>query len=461
MISRYTRIEMGRIWTDAHRMEKWLEVELAVVDVMAEVGEIPRQAAENIRRKAAFDAERALEIEKTVQHDVIAFLTSVAEHVGADSRFIHLGLTSSDVVDTAQALLLREAADQILRGIDRVRSALKARALEHRKTPCIGRTHGVHAEPTTFGLKMAVLFAEFGRARERVERAREAISVGKISGAVGTFAHLDPAVEEKVCEKLGLTPAPVSNQVIQRDRYAEYIAALGILAASMEKTATEIRHLQRTEVAEAEEPFGGGQKGSSAMPHKRNPVGCEQICGLARVIKGNVGVALENVALWHERDISHSSAERVILPDSTILADYMLNRLAGILERLVVYPEAMRRNLESSGGLVYSQEVLLALARRGATREEAYAWVQGAAMSAREGKGSFRENLKSQPGILKILDAGELERCFDLERQLRNVDRIFERVFGAEAAESPRDRGGAGEGGSEAETSRPRKRSER
>ncbi len=460
MISRYTRPEMGRIWTDAHRMEKWLEVELAVVDVMADTGEIPRQAAENIRKNAAFDAERALEIEKTVQHDVIAFLTSVAEHVGPDSRFIHLGLTSSDVVDTAQALLLREAADQILRDIDRVLAALKARALEHRKTPCIGRTHGVHAEPTTFGLKMAVLFAEFGRARERVARAREAISVGKISGAVGTFAHLDPAVEEKVCAKLGLRPAPVSNQVIQRDRYAEYVAALGILAASMEKTATEIRHLQRTEVAEAEEPFGGGQKGSSAMPHKRNPVGCEQICGLARVIKGNVGVALENVALWHERDISHSSAERVILPDSTILADYMLNRLAGILERLVVYPEAMRRNLESSGGLVFSQEVLLALARRGATREEAYAWVQDAAMSAREGKGSFRENLKSQPGILKILDAGELERCFDLERQLRNVDRIFERVFGAQAAESPGDRGGAGEGGSEAETPRPRKRSE-
>ena len=460
MISRYTRPEMGRIWTDAHRMEKWLEVELAVVDVMADSGEIPREAAANIRKKAAFDAERALEIEKTVQHDVIAFLTSVAEHVGPDSRFIHLGLTSSDVVDTAQALLLREAADQILQGVDRVRAALRARALEHRKTPCIGRTHGVHAEPTTFGLKMAVLYEEFGRARERVARARETIAVGKISGAVGTFAHLDPDVEERVCARLGLRPAPVSNQVIQRDRYAEYVAALGILAASMEKTATEIRHLQRTEVGEAEEPFGGGQKGSSAMPHKRNPVGCEQICGLARVIKGNVGVALENVALWHERDISHSSAERVILPDSTILADYMLNRLAGILERLVVYPEAMRRNLESSGGLVFSQEVLLALARRGAAREEAYSWVQGAAMSARDGKGTFRENLKALPGILKILSAGELEECFDLDRQLRNVDRIFERVFGPEAAASPGDRGGAGARGAEMETSRPRKRSE-
>ncbi|PYQ13587.1 MAG: adenylosuccinate lyase [Acidobacteria bacterium] len=434
MIPRYTRDEMGRIWSDAHRYEKWLEVELAVCDTLAESGQIPSEAAARIRRKAAFDPERVLEIERTVQHDVIAFLTSVGEHVGPDSRFIHLGLTSSDVVDTANALLLKEAADLILAGIDRVREALKKRAFEHRRTPCVGRTHGIHAEPTTFGLKMAVFYAEFGRARERVMRAREAISVGKISGAVGTFAHLDPAVEEKVCAKLGLKPAPISSQVLQRDRFAEFVAALAILAASLEKVATEVRHLQRTEVGEAEEPFDAGQKGSSAMPHKRNPVACEQVCGLARVVKSHVMVALDNVALWHERDISHSSAERVIFPDGTILSDYMLHRLGGILERLEVHPEAMRKNLEATGGLIYSQEVLLALARKGATREEAYAWVQDSAMKAREGQGTFRGNLQVQKGIRKYLSEAELDACFDLERQLRNVDRIFRRVFGEEAA---------------------------
>jgi len=434
VIPRYTRDEMGRIWSDAHRYEKWLEVELAVCDTLAESGQIPSEAAARIRRKAAFDPERVLEIERTVQHDVIAFLTSVGEHVGPDSRFIHLGLTSSDVVDTANALLLKEAADLILAGIDRVREALKKRAFEHRRTPCVGRTHGIHAEPTTFGLKMAVFYAEFGRARERVMRAREAISVGKISGAVGTFAHLDPAVEEKVCAKLGLKPAPISSQVLQRDRFAEFVAALAILAASLEKVATEVRHLQRTEVGEAEEPFDAGQKGSSAMPHKRNPVACEQVCGLARVVKSHVMVALDNVALWHERDISHSSAERVIFPDGTILSDYMLHRLGGILERLEVHPEAMRKNLEATGGLIYSQEVLLALARKGATREEAYAWVQDSAMKAREGQGTFRGNLQVQKGIRKYLSEAELDACFDLERQLRNVDRIFRRVFGEEAA---------------------------
>jgi len=434
VIPRYTRDEMGRIWSDAHRYEKWLEVELAVCDTLAESGQIPSEVAARIRRKAAFDPERVLEIERTVQHDVIAFLTSVGEHVGPDSRFIHLGLTSSDVVDTANALLLKEAADLILAGIDRVREALKKRAFEHRRTPCVGRTHGIHAEPTTFGLKMAVFYAEFGRARERVMRAREAISVGKISGAVGTFAHLDPAVEEKVCAKLGLKPAPISSQVLQRDRFAEFVAALAILAASLEKVATEVRHLQRTEVGEAEEPFDAGQKGSSAMPHKRNPVACEQVCGLARVVKSHVMVALDNVALWHERDISHSSAERVIFPDGTILSDYMLHRLGGILERLEVHPEAMRKNLEATGGLIYSQEVLLALARKGATREEAYAWVQDSAMKAREGQGTFRGNLQVQKGIRKYLSEAELDACFDLERQLRNVDRIFRRVFGEEAA---------------------------
>jgi adenylosuccinate lyase len=426
---------MGEIWSDAHRLAKWLEVELAVCDALAEAGEIPREAAATIRAKAAFDVERVLEIEQSVQHDVIAFLTSVAEHVGPDSRFIHLGLTSSDVVDTANALLMREAADRILGGIDRLLGILKRRALEHRRTPCIGRTHGMHAEPTTFGLKLALFHAEFSRARERVVRAREAISVGKISGAVGTFAHLDPDIEERVCAALGLRPAPISNQVIQRDRIAEYLAALAILAASMEKAATEIRHLQRTEVAEVEEPFGGRQKGSSAMPHKRNPVGCEQVCGLARVIKGHALVALDNVALWHERDISHSSAERVILPDATILADYMLHRLGGILEGMAVHPEAMARNLEATGGLIYSQEVLLALARAGVAREEAYLWVQEAARRSREGQGSFRANLASQEGIRTHLPAAALESCFDLNRQLRHVDRIFRRVFGEQALE--------------------------
>jgi adenylosuccinate lyase len=440
MIQRYTRSAMGRIWTDAHRMEKWLEVELAVCDALAEAGEIPREAAANIRKKAAFDAQRALEIEKTVQHDVIAFLTSVAEHVGPDARFIHLGLTSSDVVDTANALLMREAADLILSGIDSLREVLERRAGEHRRTPCVGRTHGIHAEPTTFGLKLAIFYAEFGRGRERVARAREAVSVGKISGAVGTFAHLDPGIEEKACAALGLRPASVSNQVLQRDRFAEYICALAILASSLEKLATEVRHLQRTEVAEAEEPFKGGQKGSSAMPHKRNPVGCEQVCGLSRVVKSHVLVALDNVALWHERDISHSSAERVILPDATILIDYMLHRMTGILAGMEVHPEAMRRNLEATGGLIYSQEVLLALARAGASREEAYAWVQEAAMRAREGKGTFRSNLESQAGIRKHLSASELGRCFDLERQLRHVDAIFARVF-----DSPRGERESGE----------------
>ncbi len=429
MITRYTRPEMGRIWADAYRLQKWLEVELAVCDALAESGVIPKAAAAAIRKKAAFDPVRVMEIEKRVQHDVIAFLTNVAEHVGPEARFVHLGLTSSDVVDTAGALLLRETTDLILAGIDRLREVLKRRALEHRGTPCIGRTHGMHAEPTTFGLKLAVFYAEFGRDRDRVTAARKSISVGKLSGAVGTFAHLDPSIEEMACAALGLTPAPVANQVVQRDRIAEFVAALAILAASMEKVATEIRHLQRSEVGEAEEPFAQGQKGSSAMPHKRNPVGCEQICGLARVVKSHAAVALENVALWHERDISHSSAERIILPDASILVDYSLHRLTGILDGLVIHPEAMRRNLEATNGLIFSQEVLLALARAGASREEAYAWVQESAMKAREGKGTFQANLEAQPGIRKHLPGGELERCFDLDHQLRNVDVIFERVF--------------------------------
>src|SRR2546426_7790426 len=365
MIARYTRTEMGRIWSDAYRLQKWLEVELAVCDALAAEGKIPAQAAANIRKKAAFDPNRILEIEKTVQHDVIAFLTNLAEHVGPDSRFVHLGLTSSDVVDTANALLLREAADQVLSGIDRLREILKRRALEHRDTVCVGRTHGIHAEPTTFGLKLAIFYAEFGRDRERLERARVATSFGKISGAVGTFAHLDPVIEEKVCTALGLSAAPASNQVIQRDRIAEYVSALAILAASMEKVATEIRHLQRTEVREVEEPFAPGQKGSSAMPHKRNPVGCEQICGLARLLRGYAATAMENGALWHERDISHSSAERVILPDATSGLCYMLRSMTRIMNGLIVYSERMLKNLELTRGLAYSGQLLLDLTRKG------------------------------------------------------------------------------------------------
>ena len=429
MIARYTNPEMGRIWSDERRYETWLLVETAAAEAMSAAGIIPVEAARDIRERGAFDIPRIEEIEKTTQHDVIAFTTAVAEKVGPSGRWIHFGMTSSDVIDTAQAVQMRDACDLVLKDLDSLMDAVRERAVEHRMTPMIGRTHGVHAEPMTFGVKLALWHAELARDVERVEQARRTVSVGKLSGAVGTFAHLDPEVERKVCERLGLQPAPVSNQVIQRDRHAEYMAALGILAASLEKIATEIRHLQRSEVSEAEEPFGGGQKGSSAMPHKRNPVGCEQICGLARVVKGHVMVALDNVALWHERDISHSSAERVILPDGAILIDYMLHRMAGILDRLVVHPEAMRRNLEASGGLIYSQEVLLALSRKGTAREEAYAWVQEAAMKAREGKGSFKENLRSQTGIRKALGDAELDRCFDPEQQLKNVDAIFRRVF--------------------------------
>jgi adenylosuccinate lyase len=433
MIPRYTNPEMGAIWSEQRRYEAWLEVELAVTDVMAEAGIVPADAARELRERAAFDVARIEEIEQTTQHDVIAFTTAVAERVGPAARWLHFGLTSSDVVDTAQALQMRQACDLIVRGLAALMEAVKARAEEHRRTPMIGRTHGVHAEPMTFGLKLALWYAEIQRNLDRVLRAREAIAVGKISGAVGTFAHLDPSIEARVCERLGLQPAPVSSQVIQRDRHAELLSALAITGASLEKFALEIRGLQKTEIGEVEEPFGKGQKGSSAMPHKRNPVGCEQITGLARLLRANAHAAFENVALWHERDISHSSVERVILPDSFIALDHMLRRFTRIVRGMVVYPDRMRENLERSRGVVFSGTVLLELARRGISREQAYEWVQRNAMRAFHERRDFRSLLLDDADLMGVLTRAEVERAFDLNDQLRNVDAIFDRVFGAAA----------------------------
>ena len=433
MIRRYTNPEMGAIWSERRRYETWLEVELAATDVMAEAGIVPPDAARELRSKAAFDVERIEEIEATTQHDVIAFTTAVAEHVGPAARWLHFGLTSSDVVDTAQALQMRQACDLVIRNIATLMEAVRERAEEHRRTPMIGRTHGVHAEPMTLGLKLALWYAELSRNLDRVLRARDAVSVGKISGAVGTFAHLDPSIEGKVCDRLGLQPAPVSSQVIQRDRHAELMSALAITAASLEKFAVEIRGLQKTEIGEVEEPFGKGQKGSSAMPHKRNPVGCEQITGLARLIRGNAMAALENIALWHERDISHSSVERVILPDSFIALDHMLRRFTRIVRGMVVYPDRMLDNLNRSRGVVFSGTVLLELARRGVLREQAYEWVQRNAMRSFHEKVDFKGLLLADGDVLRVLSAEEIERAFDLGDQLRNVDAIFDRVFGAPA----------------------------
>jgi len=429
MIRRYTNPEMGAIWSEQRRYETWLEVELAAADAMAEAGIVPAEAARELRAKAAFDIARIEEIEQTTQHDVIAFTTAVAEKVGPSARWLHFGLTSSDVVDTAQAIQMREACDLIIRNIAALMETVRERAEEHRRTPMIGRTHGVHAEPMTFGLKLALWYAELQRDLDRVLRARDTISVGKISGAVGTFAHLDPAIEARVCEKLGLQPAPVSSQVIQRDRHAELMTALAITAASLEKFALEIRGLQKTEIGEVEEPFGKGQKGSSAMPHKRNPIGSEQITGLSRLIRSNSLAALENIALWHERDISHSSVERVILPDSFIALDHMLRRFTRIVRGMVVYPDRMKENLERSRGVVFSGTILLELARRGISREQAYEWVQRNAMRSFHEKKDFKRLLLADADLQKALPAEEIEKAFDLDEQLRNVDRIFDRVF--------------------------------
>ncbi len=429
MIRRYTHPEMGAIWSDQRRYETWLQVEVAVAEAMAELGLVPHEAARDIREKAAFDIARIEAIEQTTQHDVIAFTTVVAERVGPSARWLHFGLTSSDVLDTAQAIQMREACDLILKDLDALAAAVRARAEEHRRTPMIGRTHGVHAEPMTFGLKLALWYAEIQRGIDRVRRAREAVRVGKISGAVGTFAHLDPSIEARVCARLGLAAAPVSSQIVQRDRHAELVAALAIVAASLEKFALEIRGLQKTEIGEVEEPFGEGQKGSSAMPHKRNPVGCEQICGLARLIRGHAMAALENVALWHERDISHSSVERVILPDSFIALDHMLRRLTRIVSGMVVYPDRMRENLERSRGVVFSGTVLLELARRGVSREQAYEWVQRNAMRAFHEQRDFKALLLADKDVTAVLPPAEIEKAFDLDGQLRHVDTVFARAF--------------------------------
>jgi adenylosuccinate lyase len=430
MINRYTHPEMGAIWSEQRRYETWLQVELAAADTMAEAGLVPVEAAGELRARASFDIARIEEIERTTQHDVIAFTTAVAERVGPAARWLHFGLTSSDVVDTAQALQMREACGLIVKGIAGLMEAVRTRADEHRRTPMIGRTHGVHAEPMTLGLKLALWYAELQRDLDRVLRARETISVGKLSGAVGTFAHLDPSIEAGVCNRLGLEPAPVSSQVIQRDRHAELMMALAITAASLEKFALEIRGLQKTEIGEIEEPFGKGQKGSSAMPHKRNPIGCEQITGLARLVRANAMAALENIALWHERDISHSSVERVILPDSFIALDHMLRRFTRIVRGMVVYPARMLENLNRSRGVVFSGTVLLELAKRGISREQAYEWVQRNAMRAFHEQTDFKSLLLADSELMRVLTPADVEKAFDLEDQMRNVEVIFERVFG-------------------------------
>jgi adenylosuccinate lyase len=430
MIERYTRPEMGAVWTDEARYRTWLRVELAACEVMAERGLIPREALEVIRERAAFDAARVAEIEREVRHDVIAFLTDVAERVGPAGRWIHYGMTSSDVLDTALALQIQEAGRLLLAGCARALAALRVRALEHRRTPMVGRTHGVHAEPTTFGLKCLVLHEALRRGRDRLARAVEEAAVGKLSGAVGTFAHLEPAVEEAVCARLGLGFEPASTQVVQRDRHAAFVSALALVASTVDQAAVEFRHLARTEVGEVEEEFAAGQKGSSAMPHKRNPWRFENLSGLARVVRGYATAALENLALWHERDISNSSVERVVIPDACIAVDFMLHRFANLVETLRVHPERMRENLESSRGLVFSGTLLLALAGKGLSRDEAYRLVQRHAMDTWERGGAFKDRILADPEIGRVLSKEEVERAFELEAALRHVDAIFARTLG-------------------------------
>jgi adenylosuccinate lyase len=431
LIPRYTRLQMARLWSDENRFRTWLKVEIAATEALAEAGLVPREAARAIREKADFDLERIREVEAEVRHDVIAFTTAVTEKIGQPhARWLHYGLTSNDVVDTAQALLVQEASRILLDDLRQLAEVLKRRAFEFKDTPCIGRTHGIHAEPITFGLKLANWYAETLRNIGRMEQAAEDMRVGKLSGAVGNFAHLDPEQEEKICARLGLRAASISSQVIQRDRHAYYLATLAVIASTLDKIATEIRHLQRTEVREAEEHFSEKQKGSSAMPHKRNPITCEQISGLARVVRANAQAALENVALWHERDISHSSVERIILLDSTTLLDYLLSKTTQVIDTLVVYPERMLANLESTGGLIYSGQLLLDLVEAGIAREDAYRIVQNHAMGAwREGL-NFRDLILNDEEITRRVTRKQLERAFDLKRQLRNVDKIFGRVFG-------------------------------
>jgi adenylosuccinate lyase len=435
MIARYTRAELGRIWSEENKYRQWLEVELAAAESLAELGVVPAEAAAALRRHASFSIERIAEIESAVRHDVIAFTTAVAEAMAAAgeaaaSRWFHYGMTSNDVVDTAQALQIQQASAQIRGGLDAVLEILKRRAFEFKDTPCIGRTHGIHAEPYTFGLKIALWYDEMRRNRERFARAAEEIRIGKISGAVGTFGHITPEAEEAILRRLGLRPAAIASQVISRDLHANYCSVLALIAATCEKIALEIRHLQRTEVREAEEPFAAGQKGSSAMPHKRNPVTCEQICGLARLVRSNVQAAFENIALWHERDISHSSVERIILPDSTILVDYLLAKTAWLVDGMVVSPERMKINLELTRGLVFSGQLLLDLTAAGMLREDAYRIVQASAMAAWREDGDFAKRIAEDPEIQKYLTNQQIEQSFSVARQLQNVDRIFDRVFG-------------------------------
>jgi len=429
MIPRYTRKRMADVWEAENRFRKWLQIEIFACEAMVNMGLVPRGALKEIQKRAGFDVARVEELEKVVKHDVIAFLTTVSEKVGPAARYLHLGLTSSDILDTSLAMQMVEAAGILEEDLKAFLGVLKKRAFEHRYTPIVGRTHGMHAEPTTFGLKLALWHAEMERNLERLGRAKERVGYGKISGAVGTFAHLPPEVEAYVCKKCGLKPAPISSQIIQRDRHAEFFTTLAVIGASLEKIAVEVRHLQRTEVSEAEEPFTKGQKGSSAMPHKRNPIGSENIAGLSRVLRGNAWASLENVALWHERDISHSSVERVIGPDSTILLDYMLDRMTRMVDQLVVYPENMKTNLEKTRGMVYSEGVLLKLVQKGLTREEAYALVQKAAFQVMEGKRDFKTILLKDRAILRHLKPKEIQECLDLSHSLRHVDTIFKRVF--------------------------------
>jgi adenylosuccinate lyase len=440
VISRYTRPDMGRIWSDENRFRTWLTVEVAATDTLAEAGMVPKDAAKAIRKRADFDLQRIHEIEAEVRHDVIAFTTAVAEIVGPEARWFHYGLTSNDVVDTAQALLIGQASSMIAADLERLSEIMKRRAWEFKDTPMVGRTHGIHAEPVTFGFKLANWYSEVQRNIERFRRSSEDMRVGKFSGAVGTLAHLSPELEEKICARLGLKAAAVSSQVIQRDRHAYYLATLAVIACTLDKIATEIRHLQRTEVREAEEFFSEKQKGSSAMPHKRNPVTCEQISGLARVVRSNAQAGFENVALWHERDISHSSVERVIIPDSTTLVDYMLQKMANLIDTMFVYPERMKRNLESTGGLVFSGQLLLDLVEHGVSREDAYRMVQSHAMQAWKEDLNFRDLVLKDKEITRRVPRQQIEHAFDLNRQLRNIDKIFARVFKNDrrATKSPR-----------------------
>jgi adenylosuccinate lyase len=434
MIDRYSRPHLRAIWEPARKYETWLQVELLACEALARKGLVPASAIRQIRAKARINPARIDELERVAKHDVIAFIESISEQVGSSARYLHMGLTSSDILDTSLAVLMAEAADAILEDIDRLLDVLKARAWEHRDTLMIGRSHGIHAEPITFGAKLAIWYDETKRHRDRFRAARETIACGKISGAMGTFAHLSPDVESYVCRKLGLKPAPASNQIVQRDRHAAYLTALALLASSIEKFATEVRHLQRTEVLEVEEPFTPGQKGSSAMPHKRNPIVSENLCGLARLVRANSLAAMENVALWHERDISHSSVERVIIPDSTILIDFMLARFTDLMAKLVVYPDRMRRNIELTGGVIYSQRLMLELVRHGAARGQAYEAVQRLAMAAWQGRTPFRDLVEKDPFVTRHLTTGAIGTCFDPKAYTRHVPEIFKRVFGKRGA---------------------------